>query len=706
MLKPAGTANASMDLVGLYTRIQGGELQIRLDFLDMQTERDCDVYVVIDLGAGGLTNLPIESRPSIGWEILLVAPAGGRPYALGTDGKQLQGVLQRVNRDALLDMMVFSLHRQSLPGGAKRFSLEAFATPPGTRLPASQIGPADSDSLPPGKANLLLAFWNALPADSPAQALRRWDGAHAGPLGQRHGLRLLLQAAEQNSIPLVLLDLKKPRSLSALDLVGGIEWVKNLEKKGLVVLPDVAWGDPSLVKGLEYSRKTADAFGFPGSPFLVGAIQAALPDQYQTIFAVLYDQQHILQWGKMRLVPLPGVVNFQTGGRNQPTRQGPALALRRELLNNALSGDPDSLVIQGGDLSSSTWGDRIVAENTLRYLANHPWIKVLTGKDLLALPAYPVDVCQPAEPAPCADWLCLTAIAGLEPIRTELLNSQPGPLTDLAWDTYLYLSDPMADIPLQKLRRNYLGQVSLLLEAARWADAPYHRSDCSTDLDGDDTPECLLANDHFLGVLKLDGARLVLGFYRTSAGSAQQFTGSMSQFAAGLSDPSQWQLDAGEKSDPGIIPGAFSDSVDPWKTFQAAASEDTLVFQSVDGTLTKTYRLVERGLKVQYYSQSPVQVSILLAVGSDGRFVPGWAKSYQSATQSTGITWGIPKNSSVDVSTSSEWSWKSFIDSSKWLTNPEDPDRSYPPGHFLPFPLAEMDISGSGSFAIDITFKP
>ena len=46
-----------------------------------------------------------------------------------------------------------------------------------------------SNSSLPTPAYLLLAFWDTLPASTPIQLLRRWDGAHTGPYGQRHGLK-------------------------------------------------------------------------------------------------------------------------------------------------------------------------------------------------------------------------------------------------------------------------------------------------------------------------------------------------------------------------------------------------------------------------------------------------------------------------------------------------------------------------------------
>ncbi len=85
-----------------------------------------------------------------------------------------------------------------------------------------------SDAQPPvNRAPVLVAFWDAFPVTTPAQALRRWDGAHTGPLGERHGLLHILDAAGQYSVPVALLDIKNPASLAALDFMGNIPGIKE-----------------------------------------------------------------------------------------------------------------------------------------------------------------------------------------------------------------------------------------------------------------------------------------------------------------------------------------------------------------------------------------------------------------------------------------------------------------------------------------------
>ena len=89
-------------------------------------------------------------------------------------------------------------------------------------------------STPPSAGKILLAFWNTFPAYSPAQVMRRWDGAHSGPLGGRHGLYNLLRSADGFAIPLVLLDLRHPATLPGLDYNGRWNFIDRRLDTGLV----------------------------------------------------------------------------------------------------------------------------------------------------------------------------------------------------------------------------------------------------------------------------------------------------------------------------------------------------------------------------------------------------------------------------------------------------------------------------------------
>ena len=112
--------------------------------------------------------------------------------------------------------------------GPGRISFQAFSAPAGDSAIADSMAAFSLEGRPPARARTLLAFWNTLPAYSPAQALRRSDGAHTGPLGGRHGLGNLLKAARDYQAPVALLDLKTISSLSALDFLDQVQPLKEM----------------------------------------------------------------------------------------------------------------------------------------------------------------------------------------------------------------------------------------------------------------------------------------------------------------------------------------------------------------------------------------------------------------------------------------------------------------------------------------------
>jgi hypothetical protein len=59
----------------------------------------------------------------------------------------------------------------------------------------------------------------------------------------------------------------------------------------------------------------------------------------------------------------------------------------------------------------------------------------------------------------------------------------------------------------------------------------------------------------------------------------------------------------------------------------------------------------------------------------------------------------------VSVSATSPLSVESFTDSLPYLSQPENPDRTYPAGHYLPFPLSVIDIQGNDLITVRIIVK-
>lgn len=680
-------SDPAADILAVYTRTTDLGVEVRVDLLDINPADKYTLKLVLwdnrDFSQNPL-RIDISSTGAV--------QAGGMPA-----GKPV--VWPRVIQNHQLDTVIVTLNRFFI-GERFRLDISSYTTDPAQ--PADEIHDVRSDDQPPGqRAPVIVAFWDAFPATTPAQALRRWDGAHTGPLGDRHGLLHILEGAGRYNVPVVLLDIKNPASLAALNFMGHIPVLQDLYGRGLLILPDVAYAEPVDVS-LEFSRLAASGFGLPASQFVYITSsnslassassdqgQAALvPGQiptggYQAGFMPLVDRSHLAGSGATRLIPIP----FPDAP--EATAAGPSLDVRRALISAALSPDPSDLLVLGGSLPHSTWGDSDVAYPTLEWIAAHPWIQALAGQDILTFPAHS----QPVVSTP----------AEIEhPWLANLQSAPQNSITQSAWQVYLTLTAISPDARLQALQGIYLGQVGEILAAASWAKNPARRADCMNDWNGDGHPECILANRKYFAVLETAGARLTQFFYLDDTGP-HQWVGPSYQFAVGLSDPSEWNLANGQAADPSGIPGAFSDGTATWSDYTPTLLADGIAFTILDGSRVKTYRLVENGIQVLYQGKAPVSTRVPLAVDPQAfYFTP---TEYRAALAPDSWTWGLASGISIEVSTDAALSAQGFLSAIPFLALPEDPNLDYPRGNYLPFPLSVVTIHGNGGFSVEIVHK-
>jgi hypothetical protein len=397
----------------------------------------------------------------------------------------------------------------------------------------------------------------------------------------------------------------------------------------------------------------------------------------------------------------------------QATPDGPSLEVRRALAQTALaaqrvnSPEYSPILVLGGDLPSSTWGNPQIARTTFHYLAVHPWIQPLYTHDLLAM--RPSQAAQPVPPS----WSNTSVF--LDDLQAAPSNS----LAEAAWQAYQALLAPLAPAPegLDNLRAAYLGQIEPLLVAARWVEKPVAQASCDTDIDQDGKPECILASKNIFAVFEVKSGALTYLFVTTRNGT-HQIIGPSSQFLIGASQPSEWDLSLGLTADPAVIPGAFSGTV---TAYYPVVGSDSLTFTSPDGS-SKTFQLFPSGIHVDYITPIPVITQLPLALDPWERFTPGWADRYNGQELPQGWAWELsaippagimPISPMVDASpvrvelkTSASFSTRSFTESLPYLFIPEDPNRDYPAGHFLPFPMAVVDFNSQGNFSVDIQVFP
>jgi len=702
---PFAPINPTQDLIALYSRETSSALQIRLDLLDLELNSVAglplnpvtDIYIAIDFLAGD---------PSQDCDLLISIPAQGLPEAKYFQQPNLQ-IMPVVQFDLLQDSLILSIDRAILPDLRPGYSLRATLTMPGSQQILDEIptvwSTATAEPLP-----LVFAFWNTFPAHTPAQVLRRWDGAHTGPLGERHGLKHLLEASQMMQVPIVLLDLKTPSSLVALDLLGQMQNIANLNRSGLLILPDSlpetffgdlpAWANQRAAK---YSRQTALNFGLTGSPFLYAPSMPIDPiSNYNLIFVRSADPnkrdesttRNTLSQGQ-RFISIP-----IDGTEAQPaTAQGLTIEIRRRMLQIALDHRNETeIAVLGGDLSHSTFGNPQAAQATMRYIAGHPWIQVMKASELYTLPGCSNCVTPNSEKAKTFD----------HPVLDLLQNAPPSPISDLAWQMFLDLSAPATPFSseLVDLRTSYLGEIGNLLIAADWEarrDSANKKTtmrsqvqiNCEVDTDYDGRGECQLANEDYFAILDPDGGRLSLLF----AGSTQ-LVGASSQFVVGLSDHQEWDIGAGPIADPANIPGALAG---PWSSYDLEQLPDG-VRQSSAG-VEKIFRMGDNGLHIDLNVDQPLPFQVPLVVAPQSRFNAGWTGQYEKSEIPQGWIWGIRDGAKAEIRVSGVVTSYTSLDSKALLLLPENPNMGYPAGHFLPFPLAVVDLPQQSTVWLEIS---
>lgn len=719
LLKSPDTSDPTSDLIAVYSRMNGEKFQLRLDLLDMQPDQKFDVFILLDSTLPRTPNR-FPAAPSVvkaalaaqRWDWLLVFPYGGKPRAFRSGSLQPDITMSPgIQRDPLMDTVTININPESIPD-TSRLIMQVFITTPGGRILLDQSPPVSSERSPEMPvAPLLLAFSDSFPAVTPAQALRRWDGAHTGPVGSRHGLEHILSNADRYNVPVTLLDLKTPTSLSALDFMDALPLVEDLVSRGLLILPDVAFAQPDSLTLLS-SRNTALAFNLPGSLF-VYASDSKIQPGYNFQFTTLPDPTHLLLQSGMLLIPMP---DFSQGDSPiQAAVDGLTLDIRRQLLSTALSPDPTDLVVLGGSLPHSTWGNADISSAAIAYISNHPWIQPLNGDQLQTFGSHAATQMIDPQPTPTQPFPIFSSSGqpiGLDSdqlvsqLLQDLENSPKNPIADSAWQMFYGLSSPKENMLSSQLNFQYLNQVETLLLASRWMDNPTHRSDCSQDIDLDLNKECVMTNQRFFAVFETDGGRLSFLFSLVD-GQVHQLVGPQSQLAVGLSDPSLWDLSRGPAADPAEIPGAFSDMDAPFSPYTLTTlEEDSLTLTRSDGQVQKTFTFLDNGLVVDCVAARAVTLRIPLVLDPQARFQPGWQLRYNSLSSNDLYLWGLKDGLTIEINATNHLNSRDFTESRSLLSTPENPNLEYPIGHYLPFPLALVEIKGLGQFSVQIQTMP
>ncbi|MFH2101979.1 MAG: hypothetical protein ABIJ39_01300 [Chloroflexota bacterium] len=350
-----------------------------------------------------------------------------------------------------------------------------------------------------------------------------------------------------------------------------------------------------------------------------------------------------------------------------------------------------------------------MAAPTFAWLAAHPWISVLQAEDLLALRPGGEPALEPALPATLAGlplYLTDGTLAGMDAasyqtlLAAQLSAAPENPVTDGAWLMYLGLTAPTGNAAIRALRAQSLDLIPPLLAAGRWAQDPL--AGCAVIETPLGKTYATLASERVYAVIDPRAAVLTYLFVLDEGGVPHQLVGPTAQFALGLSDPSDWRLERGPAADPSVIPGAFADLDFPAEEYTVSERCPALVLTSFSAQRSKTFRLVESGIEVDFLPTRPVHTRLALVLDPAIFFFQPTRYTVQAAPGEWSLHLGAGET--LVIQTGGSIRADSFLDSPVPFRGPENPNRDYPPGHFLPFPLTLVEIQATGTLTVRLTF--
>jgi len=613
-----------VQVIAFYSRWRGKDLQIRLDTLENPNLHPLEFDLGIQLYPHTSQTSPSTGLPTAPWDLTFSYPSLKINYSALIQNSKFEsecGFTVQVDSDSEFITMDISCPTFLMPGA--NLTAAIFGNYSTEGKSQNLIGPIRLDSTPPSRAPLLLEFWNTYIVNTPTQALRGWNGAHAGPFGQRHGLYHLLKVIEKYQVPAALLDLKRPDSLAALEYIGQTEWVRHLENQGLLLLPETAYGDPRTSgKSLEISHRAALKQSLKASRFAFGPLEGTLIEDFLGVFSNISPNNHIVFAGGGKLIPLADLVYQPSDSRPaEIDRSGLTTTFKLSLLTAAISEDQGDLVFAGGSLPDILWAESSLTDKVFKYIAEHPWIYPLNESDLLSFPARSVDA---SELPACSDVLCSPSPGFILPFsspytsyppdkdishlielsRQKLLRLPENSLTISAWQMYFDLTNPSESSEITTLQANYFSDLAHLLQAAEWAGTGNAEATCAKDIDWDGLPECILSSKDVFSSFEMGGGRIIVSAVRTHAGIVQ-WLGPTSQFSTGLSDAHDWKPELGSWADPQTSSGAFqTGSYDP-DLYQFKILSDQLEFLKPDHTRQYSFQLLNNGLSIDIKTNEP-----------------------------------------------------------------------------------------------------
>lgn len=859
---PWGDAGGDQqDMVAVYFRQENSLLRFRVDLLDLRAEQPPDLYLALDFANGGINTLEPGGKEAseISWDTLVKVSGGATAQMAGTDFRPMAGAIAGVKSDSVLDYVTLDIHQSAMssaPGGPFRFQVLAVAS--GATEVLDRTEPVSSDASLQGRARLTIWFGNILGPGTPAGVASWYDRQETDRDGKvkPYGWRYLLDGAEKYWLP-VTLEVKQTQYLAWTEELGLYARLRACYGAGLCDVPadTLAYGhfmpwQPQDVnaRAIALSQQFYQQLALPRSPIFNPYEGQVTVRDLQTIKDAGYEwvaagaEQEYYRWfggsmeeavraaGKLHRANGIGLIfqrypwtftwdprwgsdpyaNWNEQDLWRGTDGGLHLWFRRNLVDMAQDTDQESFVNLGTDINVTPWGFQEVVEANLRWLAEHPWIKVMKVSDLfqqgwhvidhgdLGLPAdtllprfsmegdahynayfsqyYYGGIADGHSPF-AAKGQRIEAYADFIPywrdglpipsgrrmgddktpgtiVYETLKNLRSAPdndLTTLAWLSYFNAigeqtlrtdqdykpRDP--DLgkaatggpylhPAARLRANDLRQVNKIVAATRWADAvargtiPVEPVAEATDLDLDGEEEYILSNARLFLVFEDDGGRLEYAFGFIPGRGPVQFVGPLAQFAPIFLGPTDWDWTRGEAGQGGpsffTWDGAFVELLPNGallvnERYTPVIQEGLLSFVSPDGKVRKSFSLERdgKGIAVEYETSGEVSVKVPIALDPLRMWRQEWSRGLSEIEvgSTMGVRYADGLSATLTVVEGTPWvrpEVVSFLDSpARWEWR-HDSQRDYHPGHWMAYPFAEVEVSGSGHFSLRLSVEP
>ena len=641
------TSREDLDIIAVLSKYSNGNIQIRVDFVDLLREHGFILSVFIDCQPGGYDHFSQGelSVKDFSWDLLLQYSDSGNTTIVNPPNL-VSPIKLRTFLDISQNYLEFTLGNipHNLISNTSRFLI--LISSQETKQVVDMTEPAFLIGSPPPPVEVAFVFWNCIEGTTPGNALRSWAGAHSGPISSRHGLLYLLDSSRSWEIPVNICDLSSPDLVSTFEYLGVLGFIEELRGENLLL----------------------DLSNCSGNGYANGAYPIMFENDSD------FAQSVINQYHSSPDVPILIGGDLSMSGLGSPTTvDGLFLFISRH---------PWIRVVGNLSLATSRMTKTQIQELPITEESNIPY--TTTG---IHIPSG------------------MTESQIQKSVFTEILRLPKNDLSE--YTAFLYNQVVNSSQPNIILARgSYLGQLGHFIAAAKWAENPEEYNSCDVDIDWDGQSECVLSSVNIFMTLELDGGYLAFAYAINPMG-VHQIIGPTTQFDVLRSDPSLLVESRGVIGDPGQIPGAFADSLLNWQSYYGVSNSSMISLYSRENTTQKNFAIQGSTIMVTI-SKSDDMSSLALPITIDPwlRYESNWSNIYWEQLDFPLWIWGAGRFISIGINSDNSYSYFTFNHTHNALRAPENPDYDYSPGHLLPMTMALVEFQADTFLSIGIVIDP